>query len=127
MRMLSRYRSRGAVERGFTLVEMVVALFIVSVVMAIALPNLQKAGVNAVYTGCEGNQKVIRAALTEYYLANNQFPPESDTAGILNDLKKNGYIDSIPVCPSKGDYAITYSPDGTQANVSCNLHGELGD
>ncbi len=113
-------------ERGFTLMEMVIALFVVSVVMAIALPNLQKAGVNAADTGCEGNQKLIRAALEEYYVANRAYPQDATTALILNDLKTNGYIESIPTCPSNGDYVIQYSPDGTQATVSCTVHGQLG-
>ncbi len=147
MKILVQMKKKITEQNGFTLIEMVIALFIVSVVMAIALPNLQTAGANAAQMGCEGNQKMIRAALTEYYLANHQYPPETDTAGILNDLKTNGYIDSVPACPSGGDYTITITPTststagttttssstGTTTNstmvvkVSCTAHGELGD
>ena len=127
MNRLQNLRKRMVSDHGFTLIEMVIALFIVSVVMAIALPNLQTAGVKAASTGCEGNQKTIRAALTEYYLTNHHFPTETTTSGIITDLKTNGYIDSLPTCPSGGDYTITYSPDGTQATVACSVHGELGD
>ena len=145
--MLIHMKKKIADQNGFTLIEMVIALFIVSVVMAVALPNLQTAGANAAQTGCEGNQKMIRAALTEYYLVNHQYPPETDTAGILNDLKNNGYIDSVPACPSGGDYTITITPTSTstagttttssstgtttnstmEVKVSCTAHGELGD
>ena len=114
-------------DHGFTLVEMVVALFIVSVVMAVALPNLQKAGVNAARTGCEANQRMIRAALTEYYLDYHTYPTESTAPAILADLKHNGYLDSTPSCASGGDYQITISPDGLTATVTCSTHGELGD
>ncbi len=152
MKMLVHMKKKITEQNGFTLIEMVIALFIVSVVMAIALPNLQTAGANAAQTGCEGNQKMIRAALTEYYLTNHQYPPETDTAGILNDLKTNGYIDSVPTCPSGGDYTITITPTSTstagtntngttttststgtttnstmEVKVSCTAHGELGD
>ena len=147
MKILVQMKKKITEQNGFTLIEMVIALFIVSVVMAIALPNLQTAGANAAQMGCEGNQKMIRSALTEYYLANHQYPPETDTAGILNDLKTNGYIDSVPACPSGGDYTITITPTststagttttssstGTTTNstmvvkVSCTAHGELGD
>ncbi len=147
MKMLVHMKKKWSEQSGFTLIEMVIALFIVSVVMAIALPNLQTAGANAAQTGCEGNQKMIRAALTEYYLANHQYPPETDTAGILQDLKDNGYIDSTPKCPSGGEYMISYTPVSTsttgtsttgtsssgtstateqQVIVSCSVHGELG-
>ncbi len=119
------WRSRRR-EDGFTLVEMVVALFVVSVVMAITLPNLQVAGVNAAKIGCEGNQRMIRAALTEYYLNEHRFPQEATVQGDLQDLVAAGYLDSIPICPSGGSYVITISPDGTTATVSCTDHGSLG-
>ena len=114
-------------DHGFTLVEMVVALFIAAVIMAIAIPNLQAAGAKAAVTGCEGNQRMIRAALAEYYMAHHQFPQEATVAGDLADLKAAGLLQSTPVCPSGGQYIITVSPDGLTATVSCTVHGELGD
>ncbi len=113
-------------EHGFTLIEMVVALFIVSVMMAVAIPNLQVAGVNAARTGCEANQRMVHAALTEYYLDHHGYPSDSTTEAIVADLKQNGYLDSTPTCASGGTYTITIAPDGLSATVSCSSHGELG-
>ena len=114
-------------QDGFTLIEMVVALFIVSVVMAVSLPNLQMAGVHAATIACEGNQRMIRAALTEYYLDNHHYPLDATVTAELADLKANGYLATIPVCPSGGSYIITVSATGTSVTVSCSDHGELGD
>ncbi|MCY0876328.1 MAG: prepilin-type N-terminal cleavage/methylation domain-containing protein [Firmicutes bacterium] len=114
-------------EDGFTLIEMIVALFVVSVVMAIALPNLQAAGTRAATTSCEGNERMIRAALAEYYLDNHHYPQEATVTAQLADLKAGGYLATTPVCPSSGSYVITVSPDGTNVTVSCTVHGELGD
>lgn len=124
VKRFSARKERG--QDGFTLVEMVVALFIVAVVMAIALPNLQAAGTRAAVTGCEGNQRAIRAALTEYYLNEHQYPQETTTAAILLDLKNAGYLASTPTCPSGGQYVITIAPGGNSADVTCTVHGELG-
>ncbi len=121
----SRQGSRQ--DHGFTLVEMVVALFIAAVIMAVAIPNLQAAGVKAAATGCEGNERMIRAALAEYYMSHHQFPQETTAAGDLADLKAAGLLQSTPVCPSGGQYIITVSPDGLSVTVSCTVHGELGD
>ena len=114
-------------DQGFTLIEMVVALFIVSVVMAIAIPGLQKAGESAAITGCEGNQKMIRAAMTEYYLDHHQYPQDGNSAAILTDLKQNGYLESTPKCPSGGQYVITIAANDQSFTVTCTVHGELGD
>lgn len=114
-------------DYGFTLIEMVVALFIVTVVMAIAIPNLQSTAAKAAVTGCEGNQQMIRAALAEYDMAYHHFPQESTAAEDLADLKTAGFLGSTPVCPSGGTYIFTLSPDGQTMTVSCSVHGELGD
>ncbi len=106
-------------EDGFTLIEMVIALFIAGVMMAVALPNLRVAGVNASEMAVQGDEKVIDAALTQYYLNNHQYPTELTVQGDLADLKNAGYLDSIPACPTGGSFVITISPDGTAATVSC--------
>lgn len=127
MKKLLLSKARTEREAGFTLVEMIVALFVVSVVMAIALPNLQAAGVKAAMTGCEGNERMIRAALAEYYLDHHAYPQDSTAVAVLSDLKTSGYLATTPVCPSGGSYIITVSSDGTSVIVSCTVHGELGD
>jgi prepilin-type N-terminal cleavage/methylation domain-containing protein len=120
---LSRQRSRN---EGFTLVEMLVALFIVAVVMAISIPNLQRAGTHAARVASEGDQRMIRAALSEYYLDNHAYPQEASTTAILQDLVSGGYIDAIPSCPAGGSFVVTISSDGTTATVSSTAFGQLG-
>lgn len=105
-------------DDGFTLIEMVIALFITGVMMAIALPNLQAAGVKATQLATAGDEKMIEAALTQYYLNYHQFPTETTTQADLLDLKNAGYLDSVPTCPTGGNFVITLSPDGTTASVT---------
>lgn len=122
----TRLHKRFQTQDGFTLIEMVVALFIVGVVTAIALPNLQAAGVNAARIACQGDEKMIGAALSEYYLNSGQFPSEATVALDLADLKTAGYLNSIPVCPNGGSFIITMSADGSTATVTSSVDGELG-
>jgi len=121
-------RFRTNFQSGFTLVEMIVVLFVISVVLMIALPDLRQAGVKAQVTTCEANQRLIRTQMENYYLDHQYrypFQDESRTAAqILQHLQAERYLQSVPVCPSGGEYDIQY-PNG-ELSVRCTVHGVLG-
>lgn len=115
---------------GFTLVEMIVVLFVISVVLMIALPDLRHAGVKAQMTTCEANQRLIRTQLENYYLDHQyryplQDQPTRTSEQILEQLLAERYLQSVPTCPSGGEYRIEYGSGG-ELDVSCTVHGTLG-
>lgn len=112
-------------ESGFTLLEMVVALFIISIMIAVVTPHLLGAGKNAQLVACEQNQRMIRAALTEYELLYHAYPTGSASEQ-LQTLKQAQLLQSIPVEPDGGHYVITDS-DSNNVEVSCDVHGTLGN
>lgn len=71
---------------GFTLIELMISLTIIVIIMAIAIPNYQKAGEKAQLSGCAGNQKIIMAQLESYFLANNNYPTLSADVMTATDL-----------------------------------------
>ncbi|CAM3797835.1 competence type IV pilus major pilin ComGC [Alicyclobacillus pomorum] len=109
-------------EAGFTLMELVVAVFIVAVMAAVVTPHLLGIGQNAESNACEQNQRMIRAALSEYYLIYHNYP-QGTADEQLKTLKDAKLIESIPEEPSGGHYQITET-DG-EVEVSCDVHGEL--
>ncbi|GMA52371.1 hypothetical protein GCM10025857_37280 [Alicyclobacillus contaminans] len=110
-------------DGGFTLVELVVAVFIVAVMAAIVTPHLLGIGQQAESKACEQNQRMIRAALSEYYLLHHAYP--SGTAEEqLSELVQDKLLQSVPQEPSGGHYVIT--ENGDDVEVSCDVHGELG-
>ena len=127
-------RHRLNVPSGFTLVEMVVVLFVISVVLMIALPDLRQTGVKAQSTTCEANQRLIRTQLENYYLDHQyRYPLQEQSspasAQILQQLHTERYLETVPVCPTGGDYVITYSKNAdvsSSKKVICTVHGELG-
>jgi len=114
-------------QTGFTIVELVVSLLIISIIVAISLPHLRAAGMRAQSTACESDQRLLRSALEEYYLTNHNYPPEPDGAGKIADLRTNGYLQTTPNCPAGGQFQITPAPDGSSVKVTCSVHGELGN
>jgi len=85
--------------RGFTLIELMVVMAIISVLLAIALPIYQKSIVRAKESVLRNNLFTLRTMIDEYTI-DKQKAPDS-----LQDLVSEGYLRQIPQDP------ITGSPD----------------
>lgn len=101
-------------ESGFTLVELVISLFVISVIIAISIPHLKSIGEKAQATACESNQKLIHSQMDNYYLAEHEWPTSLDA------LQSKKYLQTLPVCPMGGTYALSVSNE--EAVVACSKH-----
>lgn len=117
-------KQHSRAEQGFTLMEMVVAVFVMSVMMAVLMPHLLGAGTRAQATACEMDQRTIRAALTEYYMIHHTYP-SGDTEAQLQTLLDTQLIDSIPKEPAGGAFSIN-DIDVNNVMVTCSIHDALG-
>ena len=61
-------------QRGLTLIEMLVVLFIIGVIVAIALPNLKAAGETAQEKACAANRRLIGAQADNFFLEVGRHP-----------------------------------------------------
>jgi general secretion pathway protein G len=80
-------------QRGFTLIELMVVMAIISVLLAIALPIYQKSLTRAKESVLRNNLFTLRQMIDEYTIDKQQ-APES-----LQDLVTDGYIRQIPQDP----------------------------
>ncbi len=71
---------------GFTLLEMLMVMFIISLLLLLTIPNITKQKENLDETGCEAYADMVQTQVTAYDLANGE-PPSS-----LNTLVSEGYI-----------------------------------
>ncbi len=90
------YRGR----RGFTLIELMVALLIIALLLALFLPHYWQARARSNYVACEQNLRNIAVALQAYANDNGQLYPSG-----LQALTPD-YLVTLPTCPSAG--ANTY-------------------
>jgi general secretion pathway protein G len=89
-------RFRAPAQRGFTLVELMVVMAIVSVLLAIALPIYQKSITRAKESVLRNNLFTLRTMIDEYTVDKQQAPQT------LEDLVSEGYLRQIPQDPMTG-------------------------
>ena len=91
MRRLQEARRNG--QSGFTLIELMVVMAIISVILAISIPIYQKSIVRAKESVLKNNLFTLRTMIDEYSV-DKQKAPES-----LQALVSEGYLRQIPQDP----------------------------
>jgi general secretion pathway protein G len=89
----SRFGAGHAFSCGFTLIELMVVMAIISVLLAIALPVYQKSIIRAKESVLRNNLFTLRTMIDEYTI-DKQKAPES-----LQTLVSEGYLRQIPQDP----------------------------
>ena len=70
-------------NKGFTLLEMVIVIMIISFLFLLTVPNIQKVLGIVDEKGCEAQLKVIYAAILQYELKNDSTP--SSTSDLISE------------------------------------------
>jgi prepilin-type N-terminal cleavage/methylation domain-containing protein len=92
-------------KAGFTLVEIMIAIAIIGLLMAIAVPNYVRARATAQANSCINNLRQIDAAANQFAL--EQHKRNGQSIGYPGDLTpyiKLNANNNIPVCPAGGNY-----------------------
>lgn len=83
-------------KRGFTLIELMIAMTVISIIVSIAVPIYQKSIIRAKESVLRNNLFTMRTVIDEYTY-DKQKAPQS-----LRDLVDNGYLRQVPLDPMTG-------------------------
>jgi general secretion pathway protein G len=107
-------------DGGFTLVELMIVMFIISVLAMVAIPKFTSAVQSAREAALKEDLHVMRTAIQSYTMDKDKAPQS------LDDLVQAGYLRAIPVDPMTQsrstwvtDTSDTYSSvDETQTGIT---------
>ena len=83
-------------DRGFTLIEVMIVMAIVTILVSIAVPLYQKSILRAKESVLRNNLFTMRTVIDEYTFDKQKAPQT------LEDLVREGYLRQVPVDPITG-------------------------
>lgn len=87
-------------EFGFSLIEMMIVLLIISVLILIAIPNVTKHSESIDNKGCSAYVAMVQGQVEAFKMDTHKYPTDLET------LVHDDYFPELPVCP-----------DGTGLNI----------
>ena len=103
----------NTMQKGFTLIELMIVVAIIGILAAIAIPAYQDYTIRAQVTEGVNLMAGAKAAVTEVYNDSGAFPTSNPTAGLPNKASiKGSYVSGVEVTTS-GVIVATY---GNKAN-----------
>jgi general secretion pathway protein G len=101
-------RSSFSGNAGFSLIETLLVILLISILAAIVIPRFNLGSRQAKIQSCEMNRSIINTQVEIYYFTEGTWPLDS-----LADIKTNNnyFPDGIPTCPvDSTSYQLTSSP-----------------
>lgn len=127
-------RFKHSVQRGFTLIEIMVVVVIMGILAALVVPRLMGRADDARVTAARQDISTLMQALKLYRLDNQRYPTTEQGLQALiakptggppaNGWKSGGYIDKLPKDPWGGQYQ--YMSPGIKGEVDVFSFGADG-
>lgn len=102
-------------DKGFTLIEMMIVLLVISMLLIITIPNVTKHNSKINSKGCEAFIQMVQAQVQAYEIEEKKLPAD------ISALKIAGYLEETS-CPN-GD-AIQITAEGKVERTTTGSTGE---
>jgi len=90
-------RSRRAARRGYTLIELIIVMAIISILVSIAVPLYQKSLIRTKESMLHSHLQTLRIVIDEFTFDKKKAPQT------LEDLVAEGYLRAVPIDPITGN------------------------
>ena len=91
---------------GFTLIELMLVVAVISIIMAIAIPSFLNARMSANEASAISTMKAVVTVNEQYNVRFGSY------ASSMSNLRSEGYLDSSVADPTKAGYTFSYGSTG---------------
>jgi len=105
-----------AIQKGFTLIELMIVVAIIGILAAIALPAYQDYTIRSQVSEGPTLSEGIKVAIADYYANNGTWPADMTAAGFGSNVVSGSYVSSIT--QTTGLITVTYGSTKANAKLS---------
>ncbi|KAB7670019.1 competence type IV pilus major pilin ComGC [Bacillus sp. B1-b2] len=89
-------------ESGFTLIEMMIVLVVISILLLVTIPNITKHNSKINTTGCEALTKMVQAEVQSFFMEHREYPKDMDAL-----VDEQYIISEQKTCPNGSELILT--------------------
>ena len=111
--------SKRTVQKGFTLIELMIVIAIVAILVALAVPAYKDYTIRAKVGECVNGAAVPKLSVSEYYETVGNFPPDEDEAGTAAPTGQSQYCDGFTyLAANDGEFEILVNETAIDSTVT---------
>jgi type IV pilus assembly protein PilA len=112
---------KNSMQKGFTLIELMIVVAIIAILAAIAIPAYQDYLVRTQVSEGAVLTDGAKTAISEFYSNTGDFPGSNASAGLASPQSISGkYVSKVDVSKTKGQIVATFGNSANKAITAAN-------